>query len=337
MLLSFEREPNYFAASNLCGEETSVIAETSAGEAIGIYACTQFSLYLNGEVRPAIYLHNLRVDRRWRHRISLLRGGFESIPKLIAGFGESAVCFTSVGSGNQTARRLLEAGVRGLPRYEWQGDLITFALPCASGGKGRSRVKLRRACDADIPALAAFHRQCAARWQFAPHLDESALRGGGGVRVEEFWLCEEEGAIRFCAALCDQSGCKQVVVRGYRQPLRGLRLLYNCWARLTGRVALPAIGERLSYLYMAFAAFDDDLLGRDRALALECIEALLVCARGQGAQTVVLGLSADHPLQELIARRLRSESYRTRIQTVVWQGQDALHISGSVQPEAALL
>jgi hypothetical protein len=336
--LSLEREPDYFAAADLYGRETSVIAETVSGENIGMYACTQFSVYLDGVVKPALYLHNLRVNRRWRHHIRFLRGGFASIAELVPDFATAASCFTSIGSGNRKAWRILEAGLSGLPRYCPQGEMVTLALPLST--KRHSGNLLRRAQRDDLPALLAFHQGYATGWQFAPCLDKDWLLCGGGLQPEDFWLYEVAGKIRFCAALWDQGHCKQAVVHGYRSPLGLLRPLYNFGARLLGRNLLPAIGQNLAHLFIAFAAFDDGMLVDEHELALDCIAELLFRAREKPVNTAILGLAAAHPLQDKIARRFHADAYRTRIETVSWSGQATFDNKGGnrlVQAEVALL
>jgi hypothetical protein len=331
--LSLERAPDYFAAARLFGQDTSVIAETAAGEPAGMYGCGLWDSYLNGAPRRCAYLHGLRANTAYRHRLRWLRDGFASIPHLVPGWDEAACCFTSVASGNRRARRLLEAGLSGLPHYRLQGEMVTLLLPTR---QGRGKNLLRHARREDVPALLNLHRRYAERWQFAPCLDEQWLLGlmpAHGLTLEDFWLLERDGALRFCAALWDQRHCKQTVVRGYRGALARLRPLLNLWARAAGRVPLPAAGERVEHVFIAFAAF-----GGAPELMLRCIGELLIHAARMGASSAVLGLSAEHALLDAVQRRFHAQHYRTCIETVSWPGQDTPTLDGRpVQPEVALL
>jgi hypothetical protein len=331
--LALERAPDYFAASKLYGEDTSVMAETTAGEPAGMYGCALWDCWLNGAPRRCAYLHGLRANAGFRHRLRWLRQGFASIPRLVPGWNEAACCFTSVASDNLTARRLLEAGLSGLPRYQPQGEMVTLLLPVR---QGRHHGLLRQARIEDIPALLDLHRRYAQRWQFAPCLDERWLRGltpAHGLALKDFWLLEENGALRFCAALWDQRHCKQTVVQGYRGALAWLRPLYNLWARMARRIPLPAVGKRVEHVFIAFAAFDGE-----PDVMLRCIAELLTRAAHMQASSAVLGLSAQHPLLDAAQRRLRADHYRTCIETVSWPHQAAPALDGRpVQPEVALL
>jgi hypothetical protein len=333
IMLALERAPDYFAAARLFGEDTSVIAETAAGEPVGMYGCGLWDSYLNGTPRRCAYLHSLRVNTAYRHRLHWLRDGFASIPRLVPNWNEVACCFTSVASDNHDARRLLEAGLNSLPRYRPQGEMATLLLPTR---QGRCRNLLRRARREDVPALLNVHRRYAERWQFAPCLDEQWLLGltpVHGLALEDFWLLEQDGVLRFCAALWDQRHCKQTVVRGYRGALAWLRPLLNLWARAAGQVPLPAAGEQVEHVFIAFAAFDGA-----PELMLRCIGELLAQAARMGASSAVLGLSAQHPLLDAVQRRFHAPHYRTCIEIVNWPTQVVPVLdSRPVQPEIALL
>jgi hypothetical protein len=331
--LCLERAPDYFSASKLFGKDACVIAETAAGRPVGMYGCALWESYVNGVPRCSAYLHGLRVNAAFRHRLRWLRDGYASIPRLVPGWDKAACCFTSLASDNHAARRLLESSVNGLPHYQAQGEMVTLILPAR---QGRRRHVLRQARRGDIPALLALYRRYAEHWQFAPYLDEDWLLNltpEHGLALDDFWLLEENGALRFCAALWDQRHCKQTVVRGYRGALHWLRPLYNLWANAAGRIPLPPAGGRVEHVFIAFAAFDGA-----PELMLRCIAELLAHAAKMQASSAVLGLSAQHPLLTAIAQRFHARTYRTCIDTVHWSGDDAPVLDGRpVQPEAALL
>jgi len=339
--LGLERAPDYFAAARLFGQDTSIIAETAAGDPVCMYGCGLWDSYLNGAPRRCAYLHGLRVNAAYRHQLRWLRDGFACIPRLVPHFAQAHGCFTSVASDNSTARRLLEAGVKGMPHYQPQGEIVTLLLPTRQGRcRGlrcaRHDLLLRRARQADVPALLALHRRYAARWQFAPCLDAHWLLNltpAHSLALDDFWLMEQDGALRFFAALWDQRHCKQTVVRDYSGALARLRPLYNLWAQAAGRVPLPAVGARVEHVFIAFAVFDGT-----PELMLRCIGELLAHAARMQASSAALGLSAQHPLLDAVRQRFHAQHYRTCIETVSWPGEDAAALDGRpVQPEVALL
>ncbi len=130
--MAIRREPSFFAAADLCGRDWAVIAE-EAGDVIGMYTAAMVPVHLDGQPERLGYLGGLRVRPDYRRKIRYLREGYASIRALAAATGTQPWWFTVVAAGNENARRLLEAGVRGLPPYQPQGDYVTFALPSARG------------------------------------------------------------------------------------------------------------------------------------------------------------------------------------------------------------
>lgn len=328
--LRFERAPDYFAADRLFGRTTTVIAERGE-ETVGMYSCAWLPLFVDGEAQEIPYLGSLRVAPASRHRIRVLKQGYRSLTALLP-LERPTLCFTSIASENHEARRILEANLNGMPRYRFLGEMHTLALPTA---RGRAGGRLRPATMEEGDELAAFHNRQAARRLFAPVLDGAWLRrldGSNGLRPNDFLIHREGGRIRACLALWDQRAFKQTVVEGYRFPTDRLRPLYNGWAALTRRARLPAAGETLRQLYLAFLALDDDL----DPIAL--LREALHHARARSAEVAVLGLAADNPLLAAVTDHFPCHRYRTRIETVTPVGEREATFDGrSPQPEVALL
>jgi hypothetical protein len=111
--------------------------------------------------------------------------------------------------------------------------------------------------------------------------------------------------------------------------------LYNLFARLNGRLSLPAPGQQLEQVFLAFTAFSDQAL----PLALQVVrEALDKVACSKGAEAAVIGLSPANPLFNILTKALPVLTYSTCLQTVTQSGQSVPILSSRpVQPEAALL
>lgn len=331
--LSFEREPDWFAGSRLMGESAAVVARLAPYETVGMYSHAWLPIHLNGAAADAGYLGGLRVNRAYRHHIRVLRQGYASIPRLFPANG--ACRFTSLAKDNAPARRLLEAGVPGLPHYRPVGELVTLALPVPPFWR-RPRLALEAAGRADIPALAEAFNRAARAWQFAPCLSEAwlaGLDGGNGLRLADFLLLKRDGGIVAALALWDQRAFKQTRVGAYRFPLGLARPLWNAWAGLVGGIALPAVGEQIEQIYLAFA-----LLPEPPELATAVVAAALREVRRRGGGIGVLGLSARHPLLPALRKTFAAMAYPTVIETVHWPDEAAPVLDGRPpQPEAALL
>jgi hypothetical protein len=318
--ISLEREPSFFAGKNPVTQEFAVIARSN-NALVGMYTYAIQQVYCNEHASSLGYLGGLRVHKSYRNQLRVLKGGFASIDYLMPP-SKNTFYFTSVGSENVKARRLLEAGVSGLPKYLLAGEIVTFALSITQGKASTNGWRVLT--EEDIPAVLAFHAQQAIQYQFSPVLNEHIIRYIG---LNNFWIHYDNG-IEACAAIWDQSAYKQIVARQYRFPIDVLRPLYNIYARFTKRPCLPAVGTQISCCYFAYAAFSNNVLHK----GLELIKDLL---RYCYTESAIIGFHANHPMIK-ICQSLNALSYKTRIYVVGEQPVDFLEPK-PVQPEIAFL
>jgi hypothetical protein len=319
--MAIAREPSFFSGGNPIGEEWAVIGEEAA-EIVGMYTAAIVPVYVDGRAERIGYLGGLRVVPRHRRRIRHLREGYASIRPLAPSGGTLPWWFTVVAADNAVARRLLEAGVAGLPAYEPLGEYVTFGLATA---RGRPH-DLWRSCSAtDVPQIVAFHRAHASRFDLAPILDETVVLGIG---PERFFIHERDGETRGLAALWDQRAFKQIVARRYRRPIGALVPAYNLYAKLFRRIPLPREGRLLEHTFIAFLALADDVLTEAPVL----LEDLL---RRCATPVASLGLQAAHPLVSALAE-LAPMRYPARVYAVSFE-QPGPATRRPAQPEAALL
>lgn len=334
--LSFEREPSYFDGVNLMGKSCTVMAcdENQLNSIVGMYSCEYLPVHFNGASDYVGYLGGLRVNQQYRHKVRILKSGFSSIPHLVPVQGAAPFWFTSVASGNTPARRLLEAGLKGMPVYRPLGEMETLAF---STRQGKLKGLLQQAMPEDIPAMVNFFNRQAACYQFSPVLSIEwlmGLSGDKGLTLGDFWLAKNGADIQGCLAIWDQRAFKQTVSRGYRYPLNVIRGAYNVYAGATRRVKLPAVGKKLEQVFLSFVAFDNP----DGTLPLQIIKEGLARAREKGAEVGVLGLSAENPLTEILKKTLTPSIYRTCIETVCLPtGLEPMLNGSPPQPEVAVL
>ncbi len=335
--IATEREPSYFDAAALMGESYTLIAEEAQKRksVIGMYACSYLPVHIDGRPECIGYFGGMRINNAFRHKLRYIRQGFDAIEKLIPKQSTVPFYFTSIASENGRARRLLEANVKGMPRYTPRGEITTMVF---SVKQGVNSGVLQQAKPDDIPEIAAFYNRAASEYQLAPYLAEAwleGLDGTTGLNVSDFWLIRDDDGVLQCSlALWDQRAFKQSVVQGYRRPLGHLRRLYNIYARLCKRVELPACGEALEHVYIAFFA------SKEKETAVKAVREAARIAEEKGATSCVMGLSSQHPFLAELKHRLKPSLYRTEIETVILEGSEA-GIAGFdsriVQPEVALL
>jgi hypothetical protein len=290
--MAIEREPSSY--------DWAVLAEKN-DEVIGVYTASVLPAHVDGHPQRLGYLGGLRVRPGHRRRIRHLREGYASVPALAR--EQVPWWFTTIGADNVIARRLLEAGVRGLPRYHFRGEYLTFALPTS---RGRRRNIWRRGADV------ALHNDLASQFQCSPVLDDDVVD-----RVGNFFVCD--GGV---AALWDQRAFKRIVAARYRTP--SLIPIYNAYAKLARRIPLPREGQALDHTFIAFFAM--------RTPSVEAIEDLLSHCT---TPIATIGMHAENPLRGIV-QRFKPMSMRSRVYAVAFDGSVPPN-GRPAQPEAALL
>jgi len=319
--MTMEREPSVLASLNRFGRDQAVIARLD-GQPVGMYLCAEHPAHLNGNQTNLGYLGALRVNRDFRHRLRILRDGYASIRQLMSA-GSAPFWYTSVALDNQPARRLLEANLRGMPRYQVLGEMVTLALPRARGqGKGFGQT----VGEHDTEAICRTHNSAAAKFQFAPALTPAVAK----QTCATFYTHASSGSITGCMALWNQQDFKQVVARAYRQPLAVALPLYNGWARLSRRVSLPRLNRPLDQTFLAFLAADGASPNEMVALVAD---ALALCS----SEVLTLGLHGNHPALPTLFRAFKPASYRTLIYSVNFDDGRLNFDDRPVQPEVSIL
>lgn len=310
--MTLEREPSFFAGSGQWGQEFAVLCRHQ-GELVGMFTCTRQQLWVNGQKQPTTYLGGLRVLPRWRHRAAVQRQGFAAMARLVP---PSPWRLTSIARSNRRARRLLEAGVAGLPRYQPLGRLTTLAL---ARPRRRSATQWAAPQPDELPELLEFHGRHNQGVQFAPVLDSTTVQRIG-LQHFRIWRQQPGQQMVACAAYWNQQPFRQLVARRYARWVGWLRPVYNLLARLLGGVLLPAQGQALEQTFLAFLTFAP---GAPRT---RLVEELVAHCPGPVA---VLGTSPQDPL----ARRPGF-----RLDTVLYSVDPSEPLRpGPILPEAALL
>jgi len=319
--MTIEREPSFFAGRDFGGEEWAVIAEEKT-DIVGMYSAALRPMHVNGRRERLGYLGGLRVSPKYRHRIRYLRQGYASIRTLTPAPATLPWWFTVIAADNVAARKLLEAGVPGLPTYHPLGDYVTYALPAS---RGERRKMWRRAEEGEVDTLVAFYNAQASRFNLTPVLDGALVRRVG---VDHFYIVERRGVLQGVAALWDQRSFKQIVAARYRRPIGSLLPMYNLYAKLGRRIPLPREGHALDHTFVAFLAFGDDV-GPERGLAMR--DLLSHCK----TPIASVGVHAANSLNETLMR-LKPVRYRSRVYGVAFEPGAPIS-DRPIQPEAALL
>lgn len=317
--MSMTREPSFFAGMDYFGKDWAVIAE-EGNQTVGMYQCSEQTLFVNKNACSVGYLGGLRVTPEYRGRLPVLKQGYASIPELAV--KQNIKCwYTSIASDNQIALRVLEEGLKGLPKYHLLGELITLAIPVAR----QKKLKLwQLAHPEDMTAICDFYNAEVNQYQLAPVLSPALL-----AKINlPMYVYRSSGEIQGVMGLWNQQAFKQVVAKQYRSPLNLLRPFYNMFAHLSKRVSLPAKNQILDQVFMSFFAV------KNQAPFLDLItDALSHCS----SQVMTFALDAEHIRLPEIKKTFAPEVYQSRIYEVCFDGQERKLTEGSIGNDASIL
>jgi hypothetical protein len=331
--VTFEREPDYFHGTGLAGgvDQTIVAYEENRLSCMG--RCTRRHCWVDGRARRVGYLSELRLDARARRRFIMVRDGYRFFRQQ----SWDDLLFTSIASDNARARRLLESGVRGLPAYEFLGELMTLLIAVPRHARA-SGLRVEPATAADLPGVVRLLNGQGQRYQFATVWTEVHLRGlaAHGLTIERMQLAKVDGQLVACGALWDQRGFRQTVIRGYAGPLRVALPLVNLTHQLLRRPRLPAPGTVLAQAFLSPLAFE---AGAEELLSA-FVEAFFPLAASATVEWLTLALPARDVRVQQLRRRFHVRTWPSRLYRVVWPESAApedLARSTPLLPDVALL
>lgn len=331
--VTFEREPHYFAGAGIAGANDQTIVAYDRDRLLCIGRCTTREAWVNGEVRRVGYLAELRLHPRAQGRFDILRGGYRFFRELHAP-APADVYFTSIAADNLRARRLLERGAPGLPRYTFLAEFATLLIPV---GRVSDVASGSVVPNAPYPQLVDFLNASARRHQLAAHWTAERLEslGAHGLARHDFVAIRSaRGELLGCAALWDQRAFRQTKIHAYGGALRRARPLLNLLAPLLGRPRLPAPGTVLAQAFASPLACAPE----QPAALLAVVNTLRRAAAARGLDWLTLGFAASDPRVATLQSRFRCRTYRTRLYRVGWPGEPAFAFDARpFQPEVALL
>jgi len=335
--ITLEREPNAYATEfGLARSHVFIVArDQRTGHAIGVCERLVRDSYVDGVVRQLPYIGALRVAASHRHRIAVLRGGFEALSAIAERPGELPFAITAIASDHDAARRLLTAGIPGLPRYSPVEEFSTFALRPAHR---KTTKDVFPAADTDLGEVAAFLQQANARFQFSQVWTEASLRGlrQFGFLPAHMLLARRQRRICGCISVWDQRAVRQAVVQRYPAWVGHLRPLINMAAPFAGLPKFPAPGTRINQAMLSHLAIDDD----DPDIFLALVSAALDQAKRRGFDAAMIGFATSRNLHKVLLRRHRAIEYRTTLYLAHWEAasaQVAALQKTITHPEVALL
>jgi len=318
--ISFEREPDYFAASCFEGEYSQVLLarDHKTGELAAFCSRAARRVFVNGEIHTLGYLGQLRSAPDWQNSYRTYRAlskGFAAIQEQLHHSNELAFHITSILSDNTPARRMLAASLPGMPKYQAYSSFTTLVYRCSSWRfkANKHRPQVIKGASVGLAAISHFLQKNYQHYQFSPVWDEAALKSAG-LSADNFLLLYNGSAISACIAIWDQRHYKQAIVRAYKKPLNFLRTIINLISPIISLPYLPPVGTALNQAWLSHLACDK--------AAYDDLDILLKEAFSQAAQMgldqLMLGLADDHPLLKRAQKVQRHLTYRSDLYLIHW-------------------
>lgn len=315
--LAFEREPDYFADADFPETAKHTIVARENGRAVCVGNCTVRPRFVNGTASRVGYLGGLRLDARAAGRFDILRRGYEFFRELQAA-QPADYYFTSIAADNLPARRFLERGLPGMPRYEFVSEFVTLLVPVKPQPQDQTVRQIEAVDFAEVLELLTTQSRA---YQFAEcwTAGQLAALARWGLGRERFACVRAAGSLGASAALWDQRAFKQTVLRGYAPWLALARPVVNGFARLLGPPPLPPVGTALAQAYVSHLA----VAPTNPAALLPLLGKIGATAAGLGIELLTLGFGANDPRLALVRSRFRCRQYRSRIYLVRWPDRGA--------------
>ncbi|MCI0743771.1 MAG: hypothetical protein L0Y58_00045 [Verrucomicrobia subdivision 3 bacterium] len=337
--LSLEREPSFFADANLPGEEKQTIIAREDNRVVCVGTCSVRSRFVAAEPRRVGYLGGLRLDRSVAGRFDILRRGYEFFRALQAA-NPADLYFTSIAADNERARKFLERGLPGMPRYDFLAEFVTLLLSVEPVPRSKTNQKFSFGGGAGAPSLDEIcevlnkegrHDELAPCWS----VEQLSALELLGLSQNDFQVARNGEQIVACAALWDQRKFKQTVVRGYAPWLSRWRAAINLMASIAHQPRWPVPGRALAHAFVSHLAMPAN--EPDALTAM--VSAVSAVARRRKIELLTLGFAANDPRLATVRAHFPHREYRSRIYLVHWPEAigTAPKLAGYLAPEAALL
>jgi hypothetical protein len=270
MQVTFEREPDFFAACAIRGRfhQVGVGRDSNSGRIVGLGTRSIADAFVNGRSVHFGWLSDLRLEPAHRGG-TLVARGYRFLRQL-HGDGRVELYGTVIFHDNQTALRTIAATRADLPAYHDLG-----VIRCPGINLRRRKPTLTAGCDIArggrelLPEIVDCLNRNNARKQFAPvHDVESFIHGNRwkDFQPSDFFVALRNNHVVGVVGRWDQSGFKQTRLISYGKRWRWMVPAANAVQTLLGAPAFPEPGQYVPFFYVSFIAIDQDDAGVFRAL-----------------------------------------------------------------------
>jgi hypothetical protein len=210
--LSFEREPNYFAAAAIESDDEQthrvLLAHNKHNTLMGCASHSSRLRYVNGVATQVGYFSQLRAQRSLggMAHARFICNGFARFQKCLCDSSNNSPAFSlmSLIADNAPAQRLLTHGLPGFPHTKHMGAMHTYAVSTRRTRPALVAPGLQLGAPNQAEAILNCLRHNLARYQFAPHWQHDGWRASHTPAWQDFWTITRSSRVLGCVALWDQ-------------------------------------------------------------------------------------------------------------------------------------
>jgi GNAT superfamily N-acetyltransferase len=292
----FQRHPDFFVGSHVIGTEFVLVVaiDHERDDAMaGLTVISGRDVFISGKVRKVYYSGDTRVDPFYRRRgIATEMFQVQKQHRLPEDLMQGLVVKENVAPIK--AGRTADKGVF---FNDWFSHTIETSFMFSRKGAPRvpAGIEIRRATEADVPAMQAFNDREAPRRHGYPVYSYAKLLAKdpfyAGLSIGDFALAFKNGQMVGLMAAWNQKSYKQTRIMGFKPIIAAVRPLYNLYAKLFGGFNLPPVGGMLNYLSLYNILIAND----DTALFQGMIDWVMV-NQGKGFDAVATCMAQGDPL-----------------------------------------
>ena len=260
--VTFRREPNYFDGCKLQGKDFEIMkcTDLKTDEIVGLGSRFFLPVFINGKPKNIGYLADLRAEAHVRHGTLLAR----AYKHLMERHRQRAVPFyySLILSNNASALKQLTSARAGLPTYKYVGKLLTPAihLDFPKPEIKISNLRFEQAQQSNLAKVIDFIQKQYQNKQLSPIYSVKDFNSGRlqGLSPHDIYVAYQGDKIIATMATWDQSFVRQTHIEGFSRGMKCLRPFYNALSIISPLRKIPAIGDRVPYVYLSMIAVDEN-------------------------------------------------------------------------------
>lgn len=332
--VAYLRNPDTLRSYEREGERIVMIVLKDRNEGdkiIGMGGCVIRSCLISGKVRRAGYLTGLKLLPEYQKKISFIPILYQEMHRLTGELVD--IYYTTILSGNETVRIMLEKKRKSMPEYRYMGLYHTYF--CKTGKSYKNSLRkiknsfvTKKISKDEANAFYAGLAKGGEKGVLAPSFAlQDDLKNG------MFYGVYDKGTLLAAGYALDQRSYKQYVVHHYEG---AYCLLSRLPVSLAGYPPFPKPGQTANCA--SAAIWYDSTWLKNSSLAFPALQTLWqgMLELSVKHQFLIIGCHESSSLFPLFKKEKKID-YSSRFYQVLWNGEKALPKDVEIQAEVAFL